>query len=70
MGKTKISGTEKVLIGFIIVLSILDLATNSLSVLPYIGSFMETLSEAIIEIIQIIVAVFLAASSANGKKKK
>ena len=59
MTKHKSSFGIWMLIIFIILLSLLDIGTNILSFIPFIGGVFETISEVIIEIIQIILTVII-----------
>jgi len=48
------------LILFIVILSIIDIFANVFSFIPILGDILETLSETIIEIIQIIAVIAIA----------
>ena len=56
----RISNWEKVLIAIIIGLSLLDLFSNILSLIPAVGGVLETFSETVFELLTILSAILLA----------
>lgn len=52
-----ISAGEVILLIFLIGLSLLDIFLNTLSLIPVLGNILETLSETVIESIQIVLVL-------------
>lgn len=48
------------ILGIIIVASVVDMAANAVNVIPIFGTVSETVTESMLEIIQILGAIFLA----------
>ena len=55
------------LLALIVLLSVLDIFANVLSLIPLIGDLMETISESILEAIQILLATILAIIAVRAK---
>lgn len=56
----KLDGWDIFFLILIVVLSAVDIASNVFALIPFIGGVFETLSESIIEAIQIILALIIA----------
>ncbi|MCD4759811.1 hypothetical protein K8R33_02905 [archaeon] len=61
-------GSVILIMGLIILVSIIDLFANSISLIPVLGDVLETMSETILEFIQIVLASLLGVMAIKKKK--